>query len=161
MRTTLMVTALMMGLASGQRAVAQDSRALDSVTTAFRGAMASGDVTRMKGHFADSVVFAGDVRFVGGTRELERMVVSRDQLAEAYTRMFGSVDRAQWAVLIGRAIPKVTRAARDGEQLESVKAGDYVYALSQPGRSGADDTLLFVLRPVGGRFRIVAHYADY
>src|SRR5687768_12928905 len=77
MRAALIMTSLMMGIASGRDAVAQDSRSVDSVTTAFRVALASGDVAKMKGHFADSVAFAGDVRFVGGTRETERMMVTR------------------------------------------------------------------------------------
>jgi len=41
-----------------------------------------------------------------------------------------------------------------------VKAGEYLYELKAPG-SGLDDVILFVLRPIDGRWKVVAHWADY
>ena len=60
-------------------------------------------------------------------------------------------------------------ATKDGTHAEDttgllptafIKTGEYMLELGFPG-SGLDDVILFVLREVGGKWQVVAHWADY
>ena len=139
---------------------AQAPTDIDSLAVAFREALAASDVPGLRRFFADTVRFEGDTRFVGGRERLGQVVVTRDQLAQAYTRLFADAGRAEWSELIGALRSTLQRAARDG-QPPLASAGDYVYTLTQPGRSGPDDSLVFIFRRIEDRWRIVAHWADY
>ena len=87
----------------------------------------------------------------------------------AYSKMFDAMGRTEWGALVKQAQPSLTRASKDGTHAEDttnilptafVKAGEYLFELKFPG-SGLDDVILFVLRPVDGKWKIVAHWADY
>jgi hypothetical protein len=80
---------------------------------------------------------------------------------DAYSRLFERFGREPWAALIKPSVSALHRASKDGEHLAIVQAGDYVYDLRQPRRTGMDDVLVFVLRPVEGTLKIVGHWADY
>jgi hypothetical protein len=143
---------------------------IDSTAKAFQQAFLAGDAAAMKDHFADKVVFIGDPRFIGeGGRLQVQRDLSRDQLTDAYTKLFDAMGRPKWRELTAQAKPTLTRAAKDGTHPEDttgllppafIKAGEYMLEFRLPG-SGLDDVILFVLRDVGGKWQVVAHWADY
>ena len=80
-----------------------------------------------------------------------------------------AIGRAKWHELTKEAKPSLTRATRDGTHPEDttgllppafIKSGEYMFELRLPG-SGLDDVILFVLREVGGKWQVAAHWADY
>ena len=142
----------------------------ESTAKALQQAFQAGDVAAMKAHFADKIVFIGDPRFLGeGPGRQVQRDLSRDQLADAYTKFYDAMGRDNWRELAARAKPTLTRAAKDGTHSEDttgvlppafIKTGEYMLELRFPG-SGLDDVILFVLRDVGGKWQVVAHWADY
>jgi hypothetical protein len=155
--------------------LAQDTQAaelaqVEPIAKKLLEAFRSGDAPAMKPLFADSVMFVGDLAFLGdpkGTRG--QRDVTRDQLTSAYSALFGAIGRDKWAGLIKDTKQTLIRAAQGGGHPDDskgelpkgfVRAGDYVYQISFPG-SGMDDLILFVLRPAAGKWQIVAHWADY
>ena len=166
--------ALALALPAGQELpTGREVAAAAAVTKAFSQGLAAADVAAIKGFFAEHVLFAGDLRFVvGGSagQSHGHLVVTREQLSDAYARLFDRIDQAKWkATLIG-AVESLKLAVKDGDHLDDpsgqlpagfVKAGDYVYELRRPDRTGLDDALLFVIRPLGGKLLIIAHWADY
>lgn len=144
--------------------------AVDATARAFQQAFLTGDAAAMKDHFADKVVFIGDPRFIGeGPGRQVQRDLSRDQLADAYVKLFDAMGRENWRELAARAKPALTRAARDGTHPEDttgvlppafIKTGEYMLEFRFPG-SGLDDVILFVLRDVGSKWQVVAHWADY
>lgn len=142
----------------------------EAAAKALQQAFQAGDVAAMQAHFADKIVFVGDPRFLGegGGPQVQRDL-TRDQLAGAYTKFLDAVTRPKWQELTTRAKPSITRAAKDGSHPEDttgilppafIKSGEYVLELRFPG-TGLDDVILFVLRDVGGKWQVVAHWADY
>ncbi len=151
---------------SSQPNVAQAEAAAKALQQAFL----AGDVPAMQAHFADKIVFIGDPRFLGegGGRQVQRDL-TRDQLAGAYTTFLDAITRPKWRELTAQAKPTITRAAKDGSHPvdttgilppDFIKTGEYVLELRVPG-TGLDDVILFVLRDVGGKWQVVAHWADY
>lgn len=142
----------------------------ESTAKALQQAFQAGDAAAMKVHFADKVVFIGEPRFIGeGGRIQVQRDLSRDQLTDAYVKLFDGIGREKWRELIAQAKPALTRAAKDGTHPEDttgllppafIKTGEYMLELRLPG-SGLDDVILFVLRDVGGKWQVVAHWADY
>ena len=142
----------------------------DATAKALQQAFVSGDATAMKAHFADKIVFVGDPRFIGeGPGRQVQRDLSRDQLTDAYTKLYEAMGRENWRELAARAKPTLTRAAKDGTHSEDttgvlppsfIKTGEYMLEFRFPG-SGLDDVILFVLRDVGGKWQVVAHWADY
>ena len=143
---------------------------VDTTARALQQAFQAGDAAAMKAHFADKIVFIGDPRFIGeGGRIQVQRDLSRDQLTDAYVKLFDGIGREKWRELIAQAKPALTRAAKDGTHPEDttgllppafIKTGEYMLELRLPG-SGLDDVILFVLRDVGGKWQVVAHWADY
>ena len=137
---------------------------------ALQQAFLAGDETAMKAHFADKIVFIGDPRFIGeGGRIHVQRDLSRDQLTNAYARLFEAMGREKWREATAQVKPTLTRATKDGSHPEDtagllppafIKTGEYMLELRLPG-SGLDDVILFVLRDVGGKWVVVAHWADY
>ena len=143
---------------------------VDATAQALQQAFQAGDAAAMKAHFADKIVFIGDPRFLGESpgRQVQRDL-SRDQLADAYTKFYGAMGRENWRDLAARAKPTLTRSVKDGTHSEDttgvlppafIKTGEYMLEFRFPG-SGLDDVILFVLRDVGGKWQVVAHWADY
>jgi hypothetical protein len=135
----------------------------EKAAAAFLQAFVSGDVTRMKEHFAEKVRIDGDLRFLSPAAD---QTVTRDQLADGYGQFFERIGREKWTGLIKNAKPTLTRAAKDGEVVTFVKAGDFVYDLHfreavRGARSDLDEAIVFVFRDIGGKPMIVGHYADY
>ena len=165
----------MLALALMAPQAAPDSQAaeraqVEPITKTLFEAFRSGDVPALKGLFADKVLFAGDLAFLGdgrgsrGARE-----ITRDELAKAYDSFYKAIGTEKWTGLIKQTTQSLVRANQKGGHPDDSKAelpknfvlvGDYVYQLSFPG-SGMDDIILFILRPVDGKWRIVAHWADY
>lgn len=145
-------------------AAAQASEgAADKAAAAFFQAFVSADVTRMKDHFAEKIRIDGDMRFLTPAPD---QTVTRDQLAEGYDKFFERIGREKWTGLIKNAKPTLTRAAKDGELLAFVKAGDLVYDVHfreaiRGQRSDLDEAIVFVFRDIAGKPVIVGHYADY
>jgi hypothetical protein len=136
------------------------------VAKEFLKAVTETDAKKMKGHFADKVLVAGDLRFVAPDAGRKPTEVSKDQLADAYAKLFERIGRGKWTDLLKKVQPTLSKATKDGEYLEFVKAGDYVYDLHfrealKGRRKGLDEAVIFVFRKVDGRNRIVAHFADY
>jgi hypothetical protein len=142
----------------------------ESAAKALQQAFLTGDVPAMKTHFADKMRFIGDPRFLGeaGGPQVQRDL-TRDELAAAYTKFFDAISRPKWREFAAQAKPTITRAAKDGSHPEDttgvlpaafIKAGEYVLELRFPG-TGLDEVILFVLRDVGGKWQVVAHWADY
>ena len=135
----------------------------EKAAAAFLQAFMSGDGTRMKEHFAEKVRIDGDMRFLSPAAD---QTVTRDQLAEGYGKFFERIGREKWAGLIKTVKPTLTRAAKDGEVVAFVKAGDFVYDLHfreavRGARADLDEAIVFVFRDIGGKPMIVGHYADY
>ena len=93
--------------------------------------------------------------------------LSREQLTDTYTKLFDAMGREKWRELTKQAKPSLTRATKDGSHSEDttgllppafIKAGEYMLELRLPG-TGLDDVILFVLRDVGGKWQVVAHWA--
>lgn len=161
----LLSLALSLGLAPQAGAPTAEAAA-----KALQQAFLAGDVPAMQAHFAAKIVFVGDPRFLGegGGPQVQRDL-TRDQLAGAYTKFLDALTRSKWQELTARARPSITRAAKDGSHPEDttgilppafIKTGEYVLELRFPG-SGLDDVILFALRDVGGKWLVVAHWADY
>jgi hypothetical protein len=163
MRPAVALLILSLGL-SGHPAATQ-ADAAKALQTAFL----AGDAAAMKAHFADKVVFVGDPRFLGEDgRKQGRWDLTRDQLTDAYTKLFEAIG-PKWREAAKQAQPSLTRAAKDGTHPEDttgllppafIKTGEYMLELKFPG-SGLDDVVLFVLRDVGGKWLVVAHWADF
>jgi hypothetical protein len=168
MRTTWLVLLLAAPMAVDRmnaRSEAPQASVADAekAAAAFFQGFVAGDVTRMKDHFAEKVRIEGDIRFLSPAAD---QTVTRDQLADGYAKFFEKIGREKWTGLMKNAKPTLTRAAKDGELLSFVKAGDFVYDLHfreavRGERSDLDEAILFVLRDVNGKPTIVAHYADY
>ena len=143
---------------------------VDATAKALQQAFLSGDATAMKAHFADKIIFIGDPRFLGeGGRIHVQRDLTRDQLADAYVKLFDAMGREKWREATAQAKPTLTRAAKDGSHPEDttgllppafIKTGEYMLELRLPG-TGLDDVILFVLREAGGKWQVVAHWADY
>lgn len=168
---SLLTLALAAGLAFQASQTATPDRALAEATTkALLAAFVAADAAAMKDHFADKVLFVGDPQFLNEPRGYQvQRELTRDQIIGAYARMFQTVDRAKWAGLGKVLTPSLTRVEKTGSHREDttgilpadfVKAGEFLYELKAPG-SGLDDVILFVLRPVDGKWKVVAHWADY
>lgn len=140
---------------------APETREAEAMARAFTEAFAAGDVAKFKDYFAETVRFAGDLRFLGAPQKEGEMQPSRDELATAYVRLIERLGRDTWASFMKQAVPSLLRAAKDGDHLHFAKQGDWVYSLTDPQRSGEDDVLRFVIRRIGDRLRIVGHWADY
>ena len=142
----------------------------EATAKALQQSFLSGDATAMKAHFADKVVFIGEPRFIGeGGRLQVQRDLTRDQLADAYVKLFDAMGREKWREATAQAKPTLTRATKDGSHPDDttgllppafIKTGEYMLELRLPG-SGLDDVILFVLRDVGGKWQVVAHWADY
>lgn len=149
---------------------APDAAQAEAATKALFDAFGSLNAPAMKDHFADTVRFIGDPQFLGESRGPQVMrELSRDQLIAAYTKMFSTIDPLMWKDLAKQLKPSLKRATATGSHAEDttgilppdfIKAGEYMFELKAPG-SGLDDVILFVLRPVGGKWKVVAHWADY
>jgi hypothetical protein len=149
---------------------APDAAQAETATKALFAAFGSLDAAAMKEHFADTVQFIGDPQFLGESRGPQVMRnLKRDQLIDAYTKMFSTVDPLRWKDLAKQLKPTLKRATVAGSHPEDttgllpadfVKAGEYLFELKAPG-SGLDDVILFVLRPIDGRWKVIAHWADY
>ena len=174
MFTAIGTVALVLAIAPGQEPPSgREAPTAAATAKAFSEVFAAADATAMRGSLADHVLFAGDLRFVVGDsagRTHGHLIVTREQLGGAYVRLFERVGQARWAGLLKPATESLKLAAKDGDHLDDpqqqlpegfVKAGDYVYELRMGGRTGLDDTLLFVLRPIGGKLLVAAHWADY
>jgi hypothetical protein len=147
-----------------------DAAAAEAVTKSLFAAFGSMDAAAMKDHFAATVRFIGDPQFLGESRgpQVSREL-TRDQLMAAYSKMFSTMDPERWRPLVKLLKPSLTRAVAAGGHPEDtngllpgdfVKPGEYLFELRAPG-SGLDDVILFVLRPVDGRWKVIAHWADY
>ena len=87
----------------------------ESAAKALQQAFNAGDAAAMKAHFADKIVFIGDPRFLGeGPGRQVQRDLSRDQLADAYTKLFDAMGREKWRELTAQAKPALTRATKDG-----------------------------------------------
>ena len=174
MSAAMRTFALILAVAVGQEPPSgHEAPAAAATAKAFSQVFAAADAAAMKGFFADHVLFAGDLRFVVGDSAGQthgQLGVTREQLADAYVRLFERVGQARWAALVKPASESLKLAGKDGDHLDDpqqqlpagfVKTGDYVYELRMAGRSGLDDALLFVFRPIGGKLVVVAHWADY
>jgi hypothetical protein len=150
--------------------LSQGAAPADAAAKALQQAFITADVAAMKDHFADKIVFIGDPRFLGeGGRIHVLRDLTRDQLMDAYAKLFEAMGRAKWGELVKQAKPSLTRATKDGTHPEDttgllppafIRTGEYMLELKFPG-SGLDDSILFVLRDVGGKWKVVAHWADY
>ena len=147
-----------------------DQKQAEASAKALLAAFVAADAAAMKEHFADKVQFIGDPQFLNEPRGRQvQRDLTRDQMTAAYARMFETMDRTRWAELGKVLTPTLTRVEKTGGHREDttgilpvdfVKAGEFLYELKAPG-SGLDDVILFVLRPVAGKWQIVAHWADY
>ena len=167
---TIVALALAAGLTSQTPIVAPDRSQAEATAKALFTAFVSMDAAAMREHFADKVLFIGDPQFLGEPRGVQvQRNLTRDQVMAAYSRMFTGMDRGKWAELGKVLTPTLTRVEKPGGYPEDktgilpadfVKAGEFLYELKAPG-SGLDDVILFVLRPVDGKWKVVAHWADY
>ena len=159
---------LQTGTTSSQ--AAPDAAQAEAATKALFAAFGSLDAAGMKDYFAATVQFIGDPQFLGEPRGPQVMRdLKRDQLTDAYAKMFSTVDPLRWKDLAKHLTPTLKRATVAGSHPEDttgllpadfIKAGEYLFELKAPG-SGLDDVILFVLRPVDGQWKVVAHWADY
>jgi hypothetical protein len=138
--------------------------ATDTAARAFFKAFTDADAQSMKAFLAEKVRMDGDLRFL--PPNAPDGTITRDQLADGYTKLFGAIGREKWADIFRKVQPTLIRASKDGEVLAFVKAGDLIYDLHlreaiRGARSGLDDAVVFVWRVVDGKPRIVGHYADY
>ncbi len=162
--------AMMLPVAFPQTAPVPDAALAEGAAKSLLSAFTGCNVAKMKEHFADQVQFVGDPQFLGEGRGPQvHRDLTRDQLMAAYTRMFSGMSCEQWTLLVKQSKATLTRAAKDGTHVEDttgilppafVKSGDYVYELRFPG-TGLDDVILFIFRPVGGQWKVAAHWADY
>jgi hypothetical protein len=168
--TPVLSLAMMLPVAFPQTATVPDAALAEAAATSLLSAFTGCNVAKMKEHFADQVQFVGDPQFLGENRGPQVLRdLTRDQLMAAYTKMFSGMSCEQWTLLVKQSKATLTRATRDGTHVEDttgilppafVKSGDYVYELRFPG-TGLDDVILFILRPVGGQWKVTAHWADY
>ena len=111
----------------------------------------------------DQRALRADGRRLSGPR---RSGEERRQLADAYSKLFERVPVEKWKQLLDKSKPSLLEAPADGEPVKFAKKGDYVYDLHfreaiKGQRAGLDEAVIFVFRKVDGKYRIVAHFADY
>ena len=76
---------------------------VDATAQALQQAFQAGDATAMKAHFADKIVFVGDPRFIGeGPGRQVQRDLSRDQLADAYVKLFDAMGRESQPIAAGQ-----------------------------------------------------------
>lgn len=124
------------------------------------------DVEKMKEYFADQILFDGERRFIGRDKLDNPAALTKRQLADAYSKLFERVPVEKWKQLLDKSKPSLLEAPADGEPVKFAKKGDYVYDLHfreaiKGQRAGLDEAVIFVFRKVDGKYRIVAHFADY
>ena len=147
-----------------------ESAQAEAAAQALLKAFTAGDVPAMSEHFAEKLLFIGDPQFLGESRGPQvHRDLTRAELAAAYTKLFDGMGRDRWTALVKQATPSVHRATANESHPEDTagilppdfaKAGDTVCEIRFRG-SGLDDVLLFVLRPIDGKLKVVAHWADY
>jgi hypothetical protein len=150
-------------MAARPRAAQAPAAEVEKAAAAFLQAFLAADASRMKDYFADKVRIDGDMRFLTPAAD---GTVTRDQLADGYAKFFEKIGREKWTGVIKNAKPTLTRATKDGELLDFVRAADFVYDLHfrealRGQRSDLDEAIVFVFRDVAGKPAIVGHYADY
>lgn len=160
MLLTLVVVVFGLTFAAEPAQPSGEVQGAEATTKGLMEAFVGANAAKLTEYFADKVTFAGDLRFLGGESQGQQEV-TREQLASAYTRMFDAMGREKWDAIMKGSIPALTRAPKAGEPFSFVKPGDYIYELRQPDRTGMDDVILFVLRPVEGKLKVVGHWADY
>ena len=98
---SLMLALVMTLLAPGylaQNTQATELAQVEPITKKLLEAFRSGDVPAMKPLFADSVLFVGDLNFLGDAKGSRgQRDVTRDQLASAYAALFDAIGREKWA----------------------------------------------------------------
>ena len=166
----VMVVALAVPAPMAQDTQAAERAQVEPVTKKLMDAFRAGDAGGLKDIFADKVLFVGDLNFLGDAKGSRgQREVTRDELTKAYTAFFAAVGKEKWDAAIKQTTNSLVRASQKGGHPDDskgelprnfVQLGDYVFQITHPG-SGLDDLILFVLRPVGGKWQVVAHWADY
>jgi hypothetical protein len=139
---------------------------VERVAAQFFEAFIHADVDKMGQHFADKVLFDGEEQFIGREALDEPAELTKTELSDAYRKLFKKIGRERWSGLLKRVKPTLSEVTEDEKPVRLAKAGDYVYDLHfreaiKGKRRGLDEAILFVFRKVDGKFRIVAHFADY
>ncbi len=132
---------------------------VEAASRAFLTPFLAGDLG-LAAAFADRVEVIGDLSFVGGTGRGSKLV-SRQEIAAAYARLFDRLGPEGWARLVESRRPLLNIAVRDGHHADYAKAGDYVFELGRPNTQEFHEVYVFIFRKVGGRFQIVMQAADY
>lgn len=167
----------------GQAPVADAQQSADSLMAALR----RGDRLALKGLFADTVRFDGESRVVslnGGTppvvmpttatararkpdwpENFVAVTIPSSDLAAGYARIVEQITPARWSTVLAKVQPTLTLVESDGNPYEHARKGDYVLDLHlreavKGKRAGLDEAMLFVLRRIGDRYVVVAHWAD-
>jgi len=165
-----MMLVMALAMPAAQDTQAAERAQVEPVAKSLMDAFRKGDATALKAFFGDKVLFVGDLTLLGeprGTRGQRE--VTRDELAKAYAALFTGIGNEKWDALLKQTTTSLTRAAQKGGHPDDSKGelpkgfvlvGDYVFQITFPG-SGMDDLILFVLRPTGAKWQVVAHWADY
>lgn len=132
---------------------------VDQESKAFLASLTAGDLGLGR-FFADRVQVIGHLEFVGGSGR-GTQDVSRQELVEAYARLFDRLRSKGWAKLMEGRRPLINISQKDGHHFDRATAGDYVFELGRPGAGGADRIYVYVFRKIDGKYRIVLHAADY
>jgi hypothetical protein len=165
-------------------AVAQQAD-VDSTMAQIRGAYAQADFSAIEPYLADTLAFDGDVQVLAdrvegkvvlhdATAVLRQQVplgpgwltatVGGPSLVASYRRLVEKVGRERLVGVLAQRPWKDLRSDRDGYPYREVRAGDFVlftHLRAEEGPEILDEAIVFVLRPIDGRHRIVAHVADF
>ncbi|HXT71479.1 MAG TPA: hypothetical protein VN700_17115 [Vicinamibacterales bacterium] len=132
---------------------------VDAASRTFFAAFTAGNLG-LVASFADRVDVIGDLAFIGGTGRGTKQV-SRQEILEAYARLFDRLRHQGWAKLMEARRPLLNVAMHDGHHADYAKAGDYVFEVGRPGTDDYHPIYVFVFRKVDGKFQIVMQAADY
>ena len=182
MRMNLIALTLSVVVAASTSAQSASPEAIASRITA---AYAAADISPLAPLLAESITFDGEVAFIGvrnqGRLELHDPTITvRDgeglepgltaatlssrSMLELYDRMFEQIGRDRFVGVMTNRPWRLLLADREGAPFRHVRPGDYVLSThfrSDEGPEVLDEAVIFLLRPIGGEYRIVSHIADF
>lgn len=121
----------------------------------------------MSAHYAESIKFLGDSKFLGKQEPMvDPVALTKGELSKNYERLFNLVGKDKWVKLVSSLKPSIQISKEGGEYKGIVKKGDIIYDLHfrealQGKRRGLDEAVIFIFRKVGDKYLVVGHIADY
>lgn len=130
-----------------------------AVMKSFDEALSARDLETLKTFFADSVLVSSEAGFAGAS--LRPVPVSRDQLTDAYARLFTKLGPEGWKAIVENRTPLTNQAKKDGHHADFAKTGDYVHELGRSDKNVYSPILVYLFQRVDGSLKLVGQQTPY